>query len=460
VSRAARPTSAAAEAYPVRPARAWLAVFILLLLTVVSAMDRGIISLMVDPIRRDLHITDVEVSLLQGLAFASFYAVFSLPMGWLADRYSRKWVIYCGATAWSIATVACGLAQSFGQLFMARIAVGAGEATLSPAAYGMVSDLFPKRRVALASSVLAAGAGLGSTAAFAIGGLVLQHLETVGQYRGLSPWQAAFVAVGAPGVLMAFLVLLIPRTNRSPYAAPKSRAGGYGAWLLGNAGYIAPFLAGSAFLAIASYGMGAWAPAYLSREFGLAPAAIGLLTGIYAIPTLLGYVSWGWLVDRLFAKGRKNIYLNCLIVQAVMITALGSLGYFFLHSVPLLVTALMAFYFFVPTSGLCVSHLQICTPPEFRSRTLALYMIAINFTGLAIGPTFTALLTEKVYGGPQYVGLSIGATFAVLGPLGILSYVLARGPARRALAKAERGWPDLAAARTAVVATPRPTLAN
>jgi MFS family permease len=419
--------------------RAWLSIIVLLSLTVVSAMDRGVISLMVDPIRRDLHITDVEVSLLQGLAFASFYALFSLPMGWLADRFSRKWVIYCGATAWSLATVACGLAHSFGQLFMARVAVGAGEATLSPAAYGMVSDLFPKRRIALASSVLAAGAGLGSTAAFAIGGLVLQHLETVGEYRGLAPWQAAFVAVGAPGVLVALLVLLIPRTNRTPAAAAKMRTGAYGAWLVANASYLAPFLLGSAFLAIMGYGMGAWAPAYLSREFGLAPAVIGLLTGIYAIPTMLGYGAWGWLVDRQFAKGRKNIYLNCLITQAVMITALGALGYLFLHTVAALVAMAMVLYFFIPTSGLCVSHLQLCTPPQFRSRTLALYMIAINFTGLAVGPTFTALLTEKVYGGPQHVGLAIGTTFAILGPLGVLCYVLARGPARRALAAADNG---------------------
>ncbi len=446
--------------YPVHPVRAWLAVGILLILTVVSAMDRGIISLMVDPIRHDLQINDVQVSLLQGLAFASFYALFSLPMGWLADRFSRKWVIYIGATSWSLATIACGLSRTFSQLFLARVAVGAGEATLSPAAYGMISDLFPKRRVAFASSVLAAGAGLGSTAAFAIGGLVLQHLEGVGEYRGLAPWQAAFVAVGAPGILAALLVMLIPRTNRAPIAASGPQAGGYGGWLSANAGYLIPFLLGSALLAILGYAMGAWGPAYLSRHFGLQPSMIGLLSGIYAIPTMLGYLTWGWLVDRQYGKGRKNIYFTFLILQAVMITSLGAIAYFFMPSVFLLVATAMALYFFIPTTGLCVSHLQLCTPPQFRSRTLALYMIAINFTGLAVGPTFTALLTEKVYGGPQHVGLSIATTFVILGPLAVVCYVLARGPGRRALADAEAGWPGRDAAPKDAAATPAPSAAS
>ena len=435
------------EDYAVPPARAWIAVGVLLLLTVISAMDRGIIFLMVDPIREDLQISDVQVSLLQGLAFASFYALFSLPMGWLADRFSRKWVIYCGATIWSLATVACGLSRTFGQLFMARVMVGAGEATLSPAAYGMISDLFPRRRVALASSILAAGAGIGSTAAFAIGGLVIQHLETVGEYRGLAPWQMAFMIVGAPGLLAALLVMLIPRPARKSVAAqPEAQTGGYSAWLRANAGYLVPFLLGSALLAVASYGMGAWGPTYLSRHFHLPSATIGLLSGFYAIPNLLGYIAWGWFVDCQFAKGHKAIYFTCLVLQATIITALGVTGYLFMPSVALLVAASVALHFFVPTTGLCVSHLQLCTPPQYRSRTLALYMIAINFTGLAAGPTFTALLTEKVFGGAQYVGWSIGATFAILGPLAILCYVIARGPGCRALAAAEAGWPGLGAA--------------
>src|SRR3546814_646680 len=122
-------------------ARAWLSVVILLVVAILSYLDRQVIALMVEPIQASLKVSDFEIGLLQRVAFGLFYAIFGIPMGWLVDRYSRRKIIYFGMTCWSIAAAACGLANSYWQLLLARFGVGIGEASLSPAAYSIISDL-------------------------------------------------------------------------------------------------------------------------------------------------------------------------------------------------------------------------------------------------------------------------------------------------------------------------------
>ncbi|RYE74615.1 MAG: MFS transporter, partial [Oxalobacteraceae bacterium] len=207
----ARPAGGVQDQAP----RAWFSIGVLLILTILSYVDRSIISLMIEPIKADLAISDVQISLLQGMAFALLYTIASVPMGYLGDRTSRRAVIFCGATAWSLATAACGLARSFGHLFVARVAVGAGEATLSPSAYALVADLFPPQRLAFAIGVLATGAAIGSALALIIGGLVVSWAQAVPPIMGLRSWQLVFVVVGLPGLIVAPLVFLIPRTART-----------------------------------------------------------------------------------------------------------------------------------------------------------------------------------------------------------------------------------------------------
>ncbi|MDZ4373677.1 MAG: MFS transporter, partial [Phenylobacterium sp.] len=214
------------EAWPSRP-YAWFVVIVLLLAYTSSFVDRQILTLLVEPIRADLKITDTQFSLLTGLAFSATYTIAGFPFAWLADRFSRRGVIIAGITAWSIMTAGCGLARNFGGLFLTRMGVGIGEATLSPAAYSLIADYFPLSRRATAMAVYSIGVFIGAGAALIVGGQVIAavsqgpplSLPVVGR---LAPWQVAFLYVAAPGPLIALLMLLVREPLRRGIAKSSS----------------------------------------------------------------------------------------------------------------------------------------------------------------------------------------------------------------------------------------------
>lgn len=184
------------------PAASWWMLFVLFVLYVNSFIDRLVLTMLVSPIKADLQLSDVQVSILMGPAFAIFYALFGLPLGWAADRYPRRWVIYLGVSIWSMAAAAGGLAQSFVPLLLSRIGVGAGEASLTPAAYSLMGDNFPRRRLTIAMSIYQSGSQVGTAAAFAIGGLIIgfttQMDTVVWPLLGvLRPWQLSLILTGA-----------------------------------------------------------------------------------------------------------------------------------------------------------------------------------------------------------------------------------------------------------------------
>ena len=150
------PAAEAEAGYPARGV-AWWTVTVLTILSCLSLLDRQIMALLIPDIRRELGLSDFQMGLLQGVVFSLFYVTFGLLFGWIIDRFSRRGVVYAGVTFWSLATAACGMASNFFQLMLARFGVGAGEAALNPAAYSIISDSFPKRRLSFALSVFGAG---------------------------------------------------------------------------------------------------------------------------------------------------------------------------------------------------------------------------------------------------------------------------------------------------------------
>src|ERR1700754_5038778 len=192
--------------YPSRP-YAWTVVAILIATAVLSYTDRQVLSLLVDPIRGELGITDTQVSLLLGTAFAVVYGIAGIPLGFLADRTSRRNLIFCGVLVWTIGTLTCGLSHPFGQLFAGRLVVGLGEAVLSPAAISLISDYFPPARRGVAVGCFLSGIAMGIGAAILIGGGVL-HFVQLGALAGTplasqAPWRLLLVLIGAPGLLWA-----------------------------------------------------------------------------------------------------------------------------------------------------------------------------------------------------------------------------------------------------------------
>src|SRR5687768_12745605 len=199
---------AASAARPRIGTYAWYALFVLVLVYIINFIDRQIISILAEDIKRDLQLKDAQIGFLYGTAFAVFYALFGIPLGRLADSWYRGRLMAIGLALWSSMTALSGFAQSFGMLAAARIGVGIGEASASPAAYSMIADYFPKERRATALSIYSSGLYIGGGIALPIGGFVLaewgrQFPDLAMAPLGLAPWQAAFLAVGLPGLLLA-----------------------------------------------------------------------------------------------------------------------------------------------------------------------------------------------------------------------------------------------------------------
>jgi MFS family permease len=209
-----------AAAPPVRIGTyAWYALFVFVLVYAINFIDRQILSILVGDIKRDLHVSDAQIGFLYGTAFAVFYALFGIPLGRLADSWYRGRLMAMGLALWSSMTAVSGFANSFGMLAAARIGVGIGEASASPAAYSMISDYFPKERRATALSIYSSGLYIGGGLSLPIGGLVVSrwtaaYPDPATAPLGLAGWQAAFIAVGVPGLLLALWVLSLREPQR------------------------------------------------------------------------------------------------------------------------------------------------------------------------------------------------------------------------------------------------------
>src|SRR3984957_11449861 len=222
-------------AYPGR-SYAWTVVAILIATAVLSYTDRQVLSLLVDPIRGGMGISDTQISLLLGTAFAVIYGVAGIPLGYLADRVSRRNLIFAGVCVWSLGTIACGLSHTFGELFASRIVVGLGEAALSPAAISLISDYFPASRRGTAVALFLSGIAMGSGVAILIGGGVLHAIELgalgATPLATYAPWRMVLLVIGGPGLVWALAILLIReparRATEDSQRSPDASDGG--AW--------------------------------------------------------------------------------------------------------------------------------------------------------------------------------------------------------------------------------------
>lgn len=412
------------------PARAWGTLLILLLLAILSYLDRSIISLLVVDIQHDLGLSDFLISLVQGLAFGVFFALFGLPMGWAVDRYPRRRVIFWGVTLWSLATASCGLASRFWHLLLARFGVGIGEATLSPAAYSMITDLFPRRRLALAMGVFATGSSIGSAVAFGVGGHLIAQLKRHGEVLlpmlgSVAPWQMAFLAIGLPGTLLAFLVFLVPEPVRrglqathSPVGSPQQPVDSLWRHVASQRRYLLPHFLGFGCLAILAYAQVSWLPAFLMRRFDMPVGEVGLAVALAAGPPgVAGFLFSGWIADRLYARGMLDAHFRWFLV-GLPLAWLAAWAAFHWADTP--ITCLLAAsigFFLHPFSGPAVAHLQMATPAHLRGRTAALFVLVFNLLGLSLGPSLVAACTDFIFEDKARVGDSLVLVFSVLVPV-------------------------------------------
>ena len=294
---------------------AWYVVAVLMVVYVFSFIDRQILSLLVGPIRRDLAISDTQMSLLMGFSFALFYTFFGLPLGRLADSRSRRGLIAAGVFTWSLMTAGCGLARQYWHFLVLRLGVGVGEAALSPSAYSMIADYFPPRKLATALSVYAIGIYIGSGLAFLLGGVVVglvseQGTWTVPIIGAIRPWQVVFLAVGLPGVLLTLLMGTVREPIRARPAQGDARRATRAvpirevwAHIRRNGRTFFCHNLGYSLLAFAGYGGAAWIPTFLQRTHGVSARDAGIWFGVIVmICGTLGIVCGGRIADWLLAR--------------------------------------------------------------------------------------------------------------------------------------------------------------
>ena len=428
-----------------RPGAAWYAIGVLLLAYTLAYVDRSILTILVEPIQRDLHINDTQLGLLHGFAFVIFYVSLGLPLGRLADRSSRIRLIVGSILTWSLMTMAGGFTRSFGQLFAARIGVGVGEAGLTPAAYSVIADYFPPQRRTAAMGVYAMGIYFGSGLALLGGGVVVALVGasptvTIPILGALRSWQAVFVAVGAPGLLIGMLAATVPEPPRR--LARGEAAGSIWDELrqlrdqigLHRRAYLL-LTVGFAFLGVPYNVALLWARPYLTRRFGVTPVeGAYIVGGIMLVFATAGILVGSLVADRLAARGDRAAPIKVGLVAALL--TIVPLGLF--AASPTLMGAAAALtgvlFFGAFAFGAAPTALQAITPNRMRATVSALYLLLVNLVGLTAGPVITGALTDYVFRDKVAVGLSAGIVGCVSAAIAAGAFALLIKPFRAALA--------------------------
>lgn len=441
-SNSARPDGA--EEATGRPSGvyAWYVVAVLIIAYIMAFLDRQIMSLLVAPIKADLGISDVQIGLLQGLAFAIFYSLCILPAGWLVDRYNRRNILAIGLACWCLMTFLCGLSNSFGELFAARMGVGIGEAVLGPAAFSIITNLFSKKKLPLAISIYSIGGSIGAGLAYLFGSLAASiagpAIALFPILEGLSDWQVAFIIVSLPGLPFLLLLLTIrePRhasvriRRASPPVMPFLRA---------RARFFIFYCTGIGLLTTVSYANMAWIPTLFSRIHGWETSVTARYLGLMMVSFgTAGILSGGVIAMRMSGRYRDATLRVAFWGASALVPVCAAAA---LVSNPWLSLALYAPFTFISTSfvSLGPTSIQLITPDAMRGRINGIALMFVTMIGVSIGPVFIALVTERILADPMRIdwGLGLGASFLSLASAILLHGSLAHY--RRALELAEEG---------------------
>jgi MFS transporter, Spinster family, sphingosine-1-phosphate transporter len=374
-----------------------LVLWILLTVYIFNFLDRQIINILAEPIKRDLGLSDTQLGLMTGLAFALFYTVLGIPIARYADRTTtnRVGLISVALVTWSGMTAICGLAQNFAQLLIARVGVGVGEAGCTPAAHSLIADLAPPEKRPAAMAFYSLGIPIGGLLGLVLGG---QLADAFG-------WRWAFVVVGLPGIILAgvvWLALRDPRMsaaatslrNQSPKQVHVSVKTAIGE-IFGSRAFVLLIIAGS-FSAFLSYGKATWTIIFFQRSYGLSPGETGLWLGLLAglaggIGTWLG----GWLATRYGHSNRRHV-LTAPAIGMLIATPIQFLAFSSGNWVMALALLFVPYVFNSLYLGPTYSSAQGLVRVEVRAMASAVLLFAQNLIGLGLGPLFFGMLSDGI----------------------------------------------------------------
>ena len=384
---------------------------------VLNFLDRSLTGILAKPIQDSLHISDSQLGLLGGLFFALFYCFIAIPVGWVADKTNRVWVLTAACAIWSGATMACGVAANFLQLAVARMTVGFGEAGGVPPSYAIISDYFPSGRRGTALSIYNLGPPIGAALGIAFGASIAAAYS----------WRDAFIVLGAVGVATAILVRLIvhePERGGLDHRQIGETASSF--WQTIKMYFSRPSLVlaavASGVTQIVTYGAGNFTTLLLMREKGMTLSEVAVwLALVVAIGMSAGIFISGLVIDR-FTRRAKAAYALIPAIS-LMIAAPFFVAFIWAPSWQLSILFLLGpncfNYFYLSSS---VTLVQEEVRPDQRVTSGALLLLIMNFTGMAIGPTFVGAISDHVHAGHPHSSLQIA--FYALVPFYLLAIVL------------------------------------
>ncbi len=416
-----------------KPAYAWYCLSVICFAYLFGFMDRIIVGLLTPAIQMDLGLSDSQMGIIQGLAFAVFYTLFGVPLGLAADRVNRKWLLAGSITLWSLMTAACGFARSFGGLFGARAGVGIGEATLNPCAVSLIGDCFEAKTRPKAYGILTMSTALATGLTYVLGGALLGF---VGVGTGgntfsmpllgeIPAWQAVFIIIGVaglmPAVLMALTVREPARMGIAVDAPAQASRADIMAFLKLNKTTLICHNFGMAFIIMAVYGWINWMPAFFVRVHQWDVPTFSIYYGIFGgIAGIVSAISSGYVTNWLKARGFKDGAMRTVFIGGVGLTISTSIA-------PLMPTPELALAFYViaglfanyPTAQALAAIAEI-TPNQLRGIITALYVLVIGIGGAGLGPFAMGWVTDNVFGDPLKIHYSMALVTLVMGTIGTI----------------------------------------
>lgn len=420
----------------------WWVLIVLTAAGTLSFVDRQILNVMIGPIKRDLHLSDTEISLIIGLAFSVVHTIATIPLARMADHMNRRNLMAAGIFAWSLMTAFAGTANSFWKLFAARMGLGIGEASLGPASMSFLADRFAAARLPLAYGIVGAAPFIGTGFANILGGPLIDSLEA--QSKLVAPligelfsWQVVLMVVGLPGILLAMLMFTIKEPKRTGVVHSEGFSIPAVLTFVASRGrYLTFHFIGYLCLSIQGFALLTWVVELFVRKFHWTRTEIGLTYGFIAlIVGITGSVWAGWFAGRVIARGGADAPIRVAMIGACILGPLAVV-------MPLVDNAWIAIALLLPITfcmamppGLSNAALQSIAPNQMRGQLVAAYLLCVSFLSYLLAPSIIGFMNDYVFGRESAIDLSISALAAINYAIAAVSLGLALKPLREAVAR-------------------------
>ena len=407
------------------------AVVVLTLAQVFAFIDRQIPSMLVEPIKQDFNLTDSQIALLGGAAFSIFYAVMALPIGYAVDRYQRTKVLGIGVFLWSLMTVLAGLANSFGKLFGARIGVAVGEAVMAPTSVSLISDSFPENKQGTPMGIITSGVYIGIGITLLGGGFLIDYLTSIGGINipligYLKPWQATFMIVGLPGLVLAVAAFYLKEPKRleeQAYINKNVDRQNVFLHLKEHKKTLVPMFGGLIFMALIFYSFSFWAPTMMIRAYNISLSEAGFILGLITIiSSIAGTIFAGSAVDYLRNKNYSDAPVRAALFAVLLALPPITILSFVNTEIGAWICIFLYLFFissFAPLGLLAVSGVSAS---NVKGQLAAIHAFLMMAFGLSLGPQLTAFFTDFVFMDPNNLKWSISATGAIVLPISALLF--------------------------------------